>query len=84
MVFQGFPGTPQVERTTPVEGNGAVQLGSKLANLEHSCCQIQAIRLYVLKSEALKGLEGRKLVKLQDWYRLQGCKLTICQTGVIG
>ena len=29
MDFQGFPGTPQVESTTPVEGNALVQLGSK-------------------------------------------------------
>ena len=28
MDFQGFPGTPQVERTTPVEGNVLVQLGT--------------------------------------------------------
>ena len=30
MHFQGFPETPQVERTTPVEGNRLVQLGSRL------------------------------------------------------
>lgn len=29
MVFQGFPGSPQILRTCPVEGNGAFQLGSK-------------------------------------------------------
>ena len=39
MYFQGFPGTPQVESTTPVEGNVSFQLGSKKANLEHSGCQ---------------------------------------------
>ena len=30
MDFQGFPGTPQIERMTPVEANALVQLGSKL------------------------------------------------------
>ena len=30
MIFQGYPGTPQVESTTPVGGNGFIQLGSKL------------------------------------------------------
>jgi len=45
MYFQGFPGTPQVEMTTPVEGNVFFQLGSKIGSSEHSCCEIQATRL---------------------------------------
>ena len=45
MVFQGFPGRPQVESTTPVEGKVLIQGGSKYASYKHSGCKIQGLKL---------------------------------------
>ena len=83
MVFQEFPGTPQVESTTPVGGNVFIQLGSKLANLEHSGCQNTSYKTLSCKFTGSERITRLSAYKLLHWTVLQGCKLTNWEVEVI-
>ena len=86
MYFQGFPGTPQVEMTTPVGGKVLVQLGPqkpfcKDSELEYYKIQgykaIKLERLLATRLSNWKGYIGYKAVNLilkcsLAWWPLKG------------
>ena len=69
MYFQGFPGTPQVESMTQVEGNGAFQLGP-----QKPFCKDSELEYYKIQGYKAIKLERLLATRLSNWKGYIGYK----------